>query len=64
MALLNQTTRGATVRCTEPMNTLSLSKREFSVLASSLPELRKNFNQVMEQRTKANSESAISNKVA
>jgi NADH dehydrogenase len=64
MALLNQTTRGATIRCVEPMNTLSLSKREFSVLASSLPELRKSFDQVMDQRTRANSESTMANKVA
>jgi len=53
MALLNQTTRNATVRCIEPMNALSLPKREFSILAAHLPELRKSFEQVMEQRARA-----------
>ena len=64
MAILNQTTRGATIRCVEPMNTLSLSKREFNVLASSLPELRRSFNQVMDDRVRANTQSAMANKVA
>ncbi|HZS46161.1 MAG TPA: FAD-dependent oxidoreductase [Blastocatellia bacterium] len=59
MALLNQTTRGATIRCLTPMNTLSLPKREFNVLASSLPELRQSFELVMEKRRRANEASRL-----
>ena len=54
MALLNQTTRGATVRCTAPMNALSLPKREFGVLAAHVPELRKSLDDVMTRRVRAN----------
>jgi NADH:quinone reductase (non-electrogenic) len=54
MALLNQTTRGATVRCTSPMNVLSLPKREFGVLAAHVPELRKSLDEVMQRRARAN----------
>jgi NADH dehydrogenase len=50
MALLNQTTRGATVRCVEAMDALSLPKRDFTVLAANLPELRRSFERVMEER--------------
>jgi NADH:ubiquinone reductase (H+-translocating) len=50
MALLNETTRGATVRCVEAMDALSLPKSEFSVLAANLPELRRSFERVMETR--------------
>jgi len=50
MALLNQTTRGATVRCVEAMDALSLPKRDFTVLAANLPELRASFEKVMEAR--------------
>jgi NADH:ubiquinone reductase (H+-translocating) len=50
MALLNETTRGATVRCTEAMDALSLPKTEFSVLAANLPDLRRSFEKVMEAR--------------
>jgi NADH dehydrogenase len=50
MALLNETTRGATVRCVEPMDALSLPKSEFTVLAANLPDLRRSFEQVMEAR--------------
>lgn len=54
MALLNQTTRGATVRCVEPMNVLSLPKREFGVLAAHMPELRRSVDEVMQRRVRAN----------
>ncbi|MCI0485784.1 MAG: FAD-dependent oxidoreductase [Blastocatellia bacterium] len=54
MALLKKTTRTATVRCTAPMDTLSLPKREFSLLTSYLPELRKEFEMVMEERNRDN----------
>ena len=53
MALLNQTTRNATVRCVESLDVLSIHKREFSVLAANLPALRESFEQVMKQRRKA-----------
>ena len=50
MALLNETTRGGTVRCTEAMDALSLPKSEFGVLAANVPELRRSFEKVMEKR--------------
>jgi NADH dehydrogenase len=53
MALLNQTTRNATVRCLESLDVLSIHKREFSVLAANLPALRESFEQIMKQRRKA-----------
>ncbi|HSB09367.1 MAG TPA: FAD-dependent oxidoreductase [Blastocatellia bacterium] len=56
MALLKRSTRSATVRCCAPMNTLSLPKREFSMLAAYLPELREMLETVMEQRTRANAQ--------
>lgn len=56
MALLKQSTRGATVRCTAPMDTLSLPKREFSMLAAYLPRMRETLEGVMEQRTRSNAQ--------
>ncbi len=53
MALLNQTTRNATVRCLEPLDVLSIHKREFSLLAANLPAMRTSFEDVMRQRRKA-----------
>jgi len=53
MALLNKTTRNATVRCLEPLDVLSIPKREFSVLAANLPAMRESFEQVMKQRASA-----------
>jgi len=53
MALLNQTTRNATVRCSEAMDVLSIPKREFSALASTLPAMRENFEKVMAKRRSA-----------
>ena len=53
MALLNQTTRGATVRCIEQMDVLSIHKREFGLLAANLPAMRESFEQVMRQRIQA-----------
>ncbi len=50
MALLNHTTRNATVRCVEPLDVLSIHKREFNVLAANLPAVRESFEQVMKQR--------------
>ena len=54
MALLKQSTRSATVRCTSPMDTLSLPKREFSMLAAYLPQMRETLESVMEQRSRMN----------
>jgi NADH dehydrogenase len=51
MALLNQKTRGATVRCVTPMDVLAVRKGEFSSLVANLPDLRRSFEQVMEKRT-------------
>lgn len=60
MALLKQTTRGATVRCTAPMDTLSLPKREFSMLAAYLPQVRETLERVMEQRARSNAQKSAS----
>lgn len=54
IALLRKTTRSATVRCTAPMDTLSLPRREFSLLTAYLPDLRKSLVEVMEKRTRDN----------
>lgn len=53
MALLNQTTRNATVRCVESLDVLSIPKREFSALAVTLPTMRENLERVMAQRRRA-----------
>lgn len=50
MALLNQTTRGATIQCSEPMDVLSLRKGDFGALVTHLPALRESFETVMENR--------------
>ena len=50
MALLNHTTRNATVRCVESLDVLSIPKREFSALAATLPTMRENLERVMAQR--------------
>jgi voltage-gated potassium channel len=58
MALLKQSTRGATVRCTAPMDALSLPKREFSMLAAYLPQVRESLESVMDQRARANAQAS------
>lgn len=50
MALLNQRTRSATVRCKSPMNLLALRQGDFRALVANLPELREGFEEVMNQR--------------
>lgn len=50
MALLHKATRNATIRCVEPMNTLSIPQKEFNVLSSSLPQLKKSFEQNIQNR--------------
>jgi len=56
MALLKQTSRGATVRCITPMDTMSLPKREFSMLAAYIPAVRETLENVMAQRQQANTQ--------
>lgn len=53
MALLNQATRNATVRCIEALDVLSIPKRDFSALAATLPTMRENLEKVMAQRRSA-----------
>jgi NADH:ubiquinone reductase (H+-translocating) len=53
MAVLNDTTRNATVRCLEAMDVISLPKREFVMVTTSLPEAKQRFAEVVEQRGKA-----------
>lgn len=50
MALLNQRTRGATIRCVVAMDVLCLHKGDFRALVANLPDLRKSFEQVMAKR--------------
>ncbi len=51
MALVNKTTRNATVRCVTPMNALSIPKHEFTALAANIPELRAGFERVAADRS-------------
>ena len=50
MALVNMSTRNATVRCTEALDVLSLPKKEFAVLAANLPDLRASFERLATER--------------
>lgn len=50
MALINQTTRNATVRCVEALDVLSIPKRDFSALVATLPTMRDSLEKVMAQR--------------
>jgi len=50
MALLGSAPRNASVRCAEPMNVLSIPKREFALLAANVPGLRTSFEQVSARR--------------
>lgn len=60
MALLNETTRNATVRCVEPLDVLSIHKREFKLLAANLPAMRESLEQVMKLRMQATPTALIS----
>lgn len=60
MALLNQTTRNASVRCVEAMDVLSIPKREFSALAATLPAMRENLERIMETRREKNDQLLVS----
>ena len=59
MALLNHTTRNASVRCLTAMDVLSLPKSEFGLLAANLPVLRESFESVSEQRRQATAQVLI-----
>jgi NADH dehydrogenase len=59
MALLKQTSRGATVRCTAPLNTISLPKREFGLLTAYLPQVRETLENVMEKRQQENAQKSL-----
>ena len=50
MALLNQRSRLATVRCLSPVNVLALRKSDFGILISNFAELRQNFEQTDKTR--------------
>ena len=50
MALLNSTTRNATVRCVEAMDVLSLPEPEFSLLSENLPQFRREFQKTSDER--------------
>ncbi len=52
MALLNQRSRFATVRCLSPVDVLALRKNDFGVLISNFQELRKDFEQTEKTRRK------------
>ncbi len=52
MALLNEHTRGATIRCTHAMDVLCLNKGDFRALVANLPDLKKSFETVMTKRMK------------
>jgi CRP-like cAMP-binding protein len=50
MALLESAPRNASVRCREAMTVLSIPKREFGLLAASVPGLRASFEEVTARR--------------
>jgi len=51
MALMNQKTRNATVRCATAMDVLVLRKGDFRALVSNLPDFRASFENVVKART-------------
>ncbi|HEX8068761.1 MAG TPA: FAD-dependent oxidoreductase [Pyrinomonadaceae bacterium] len=53
MAVINNTTRNATVRCVEATDVISLPKREFLLVTTNLPEARRRFEEVVRQRGQA-----------
>ena len=50
MALLNQNTRSATIRCLEPVDVLALRKSDFGALMANFTELRSSFEKTDKQR--------------
>ena len=57
MALMNQKTRNATVRCATAMDVLVLRKGDFRALVSNLPDFRASFETVVRQRSGSKNES-------
>jgi NADH:ubiquinone reductase (H+-translocating) len=53
MAVINDTTRNATVRCLEAMDVVSLPKRVFMLVTTNLPEARRKFAEVVKERGRA-----------
>jgi NADH:ubiquinone reductase (H+-translocating) len=51
MALMNQKTRNATVRCITAKDVLVLRKGDFRALVSNLPDFRASFENAVKQRT-------------
>jgi cAMP-binding proteins - catabolite gene activator and regulatory subunit of cAMP-dependent protein kinases len=51
VALMNQKTRNATVKCVTPLDVLVLRKGDFRALVSNLPDFRASFETVLKQRT-------------
>lgn len=51
MALMNQRTRNATVKCVTAMDVLVMRKGDFRTLVTNLPDFRASFENVVKQRT-------------
>ncbi|MDN3509394.1 MAG: FAD-dependent oxidoreductase [Candidatus Neptunochlamydia sp.] len=52
MALLNQCSRTATVKCLSPVDVLALKKRDFGILISNFQQLKKDFEETEKIRMK------------
>jgi hypothetical protein len=50
MALLHMATRNATVRCVSALDVLCLPSTDFAALAANLPDLRRSFERLAEDR--------------
>jgi NADH dehydrogenase len=55
MALVNMATRNATVRCVQALDVLSLPRQEFATLTANLPDLKKSFERLAEERAASSS---------
>ncbi len=51
IALLNQRTRTATIRCTEPTDVLALKKSDFGALVANFKELKETFEKTERERS-------------
>lgn len=52
MALVNERTRSATIRCLEATNVLALRKSDFGLLVANFDELRSSFEKTSQERSK------------
>jgi NADH dehydrogenase len=52
MALVNERTRSATIKCLEATNVLALKKSDFGLLVANFNELKHSFEKTSEQRSK------------